>query len=271
MVYETALQQTIDQAISPPFGTPRFMPAPDIFRNDLSVLPEGCRKCPPVLGPLALLHTNRELRSESADELLRLSFAHVRVMKARARPLLSTPEDCARIRKSRFSRLPLFKSVQERWDDVKTEICHIFQDLMVAKEIYRLVCLVKHGLYRPLIPVRDWDYAMWKIENLVLNAEGYPSRDDWAGDVVSRPYEAGMMHRVAISSHIVINEYDDFLDEKNNTLVAVERHDADWRNNSKGVGEHFLYLKTRFVSRSRYSHVRTLYPLALRTLDKTAG
>lgn len=78
-IYELALQQTIDNIVCPPFGTARLMPAPPCKRvrpagssnvNYLFKETEEYVRCPPIVGALALLHTNREIRSESADDFM---------------------------------------------------------------------------------------------------------------------------------------------------------------------------------------------------------
>lgn len=90
MIYAIALEQTIDHAISSPFGTPRLMSAPafELYRLPNSnltslIFPATIVTSPQVVGALAFLHTNRELRSESASEFMRLALTHVRVLGER--------------------------------------------------------------------------------------------------------------------------------------------------------------------------------------------
>jgi len=69
-----------------------------------------------------------------------------------------------------------------------------------------------------------------------------------ASSVMGRPNE-GIMHRVAVGvSRKAISEYEKFFSKSKNRLVAVERHDSDWRDGLKVVEEHFLWIKARDVS-----------------------
>jgi hypothetical protein len=264
MIYDITLQQIIDQAISPAFGTPRLMPNP-ASTPDLPIslddrrLEERC-KCPPVLGALALLHTNRELRSESADELVRLAFAHVQSTRTHAAPLFGQKADLDQDRNSRMLKTSLFKSRHEQTLDVLYGQIETYQDVKVAERVYSLACLVKHGLYSQDLSERGFDHTMWKIENLLRVAASLPPQTDWDGGVTTRPSE-DRMHCVALSSSRAITECERLLfrpDKKlepGEKMVAVEWHDTDWGDCSKSVGEHFLWLELRDVSSSRHSHV----------------
>jgi hypothetical protein len=69
-----------------------------------------------------------------------------------------------------------------------------------------------------------------------------------ASSVMGRPDE-GRMHRVAAGfSRRAITQPDQFFSRPKNRLVAVERHDSDWRDGLKSVEEHFLWIKARDVS-----------------------
>jgi len=245
MIHDIALQQTVSHAIFPPFGTPKVEP-PVVMQSPYIV---GVTKCPPIVGALALLHTNRELRSESADELMRLALAHVHGLRTHAFLITDTErDDYHQDFDSRFLKTSLFKSVHERLDDVVSEQWETYQDFLMAVRMYELVCLVKHGLYRLDKSGREFEHTSWKIENLLRVAAGVFPRKDWYGDVMSRPHE-GHMHRVARSAHRAASESQVFLwNGPNNKLVAVERHDADWLDASKGVGQHFLWMEFHDVS-----------------------
>jgi hypothetical protein len=122
MIYEIALQQTLDHAISPPFGTPRLMPAPTCTpriclscRKIYHDFPEVHKIILPMVGALALLHTNRELRSECAEEFMRLGPTHVKALKACKDDFFrATPDDELRYSNSRVPGYPLFKI--ELWE-----------------------------------------------------------------------------------------------------------------------------------------------------------
>jgi hypothetical protein len=261
MIYDIALQHIIDDAINPSFGAQRLMHMTPDFPLDLnsSGFEERC-KCPPVLGALALLHTNRELRSESADELVRLAFAQVQAITSRASLLFGPKADRDQDRMSRESKQPLFKSQLERSVAVLNEQIETVQGVRVVERVYSLVCLVKHGLYSQDKSEREFDHTMWKIENLVLVAAGLRPQTDWDGGVTSRPSE-DRMHSVALSSSRAIRDRERLLfgpeDELKSwkKIVAVERHDTDWSDCSKSVGEHFYWIVTRKVSSTRHTHV----------------
>jgi hypothetical protein len=157
MIYAIALQQTIDDAISPPFGTPRLLPAPACeqkwSRNPKKIshnfsFPGLRTTCPPLVGALGLLHTNRELRSESANEFNRLGYSHITALGAREHNLHNDLADLtsgnAQLSMARFSRIPLFKSVQERWVHLATELAEAYLDVNMAREMFWFICLMCH-------------------------------------------------------------------------------------------------------------------------------
>lgn len=156
-IYELALQQTIDNIVCPPFGTARLMPAPPCKRvrpagssnvNYLFKETEEYVRCPPIVGALALLHTNREIRSESADEFMRLADAHVQALSERKMDLIEAIPDVLQLKMSRFLRQPLFKTVEERWNETAFEYWEAFQDQRVAMKVYCLICHVAIGTMR---------------------------------------------------------------------------------------------------------------------------
>ena len=159
MIYAIALQQTIDHAISPPFGTPRLMPAPACkqkwSRDPTRIrhtFPRSTVKYPPLVGALALLHTSRQLRSESAQEFNRLGHAHTKALGARDRDLhndlLDLKSGKAQLSMPRFSRLPLFKGVRERWVHLAIEHREAHLDVRMARQMFwfiRLICHITTG------------------------------------------------------------------------------------------------------------------------------
>lgn len=238
MIYEIALQQTIDHMISPPFSTPRLMPAPIC----LEVTPTCCSfelveaKFPPPVGALALLHTSRKVRSESTDEFMRLLATHVEALTKRTNSLIG---DDHRLKNPRFERLPLFKDVEERKVESAAEHWEAVQDQRVALKMYAYVCIVKLGHLR----------TTGVEENNTSESEGDEAPENEGDEAaVSRPDE-GHMHRMVVSfSSKAITEYEQFFSQPKNMLVAVERHDSDWCDGSKSSEEHFLWIKARDAS-----------------------
>jgi hypothetical protein len=155
MIYAIALQQTIDHAISPPFGTPRLLPAPACeqkwSRNPKRIshtFPRLKVTCPPLVGALGLLHTSRALRSESANEFNRLGFSHITALGAREHDLHNDHADLksgtAQLSMARFSRIPPFKSVRERWVHLATELMEAHLDVRMARKMFWFICLMCH-------------------------------------------------------------------------------------------------------------------------------
>jgi hypothetical protein len=295
IIYEIALQQTVDHAISPPFGTPRLMPAPVLTQDRSPDIPINLAnaKCPPLIGALALVHTNREVRSESAKELMRLTLIHVGEVRRTSCQSLQN--------EARFLELPLFKGVQERWDDVSIERWQALQDFAVVVKMYRFLIPItyegtEHGDYFKLTnmlkvasglaplerdPQENDDHNDKSHENDDNDSHEYEGDDENDDDDENENEEndapgfsqaldcsfnsygyddddsLGNMHRLVVgSSHKVITEYDQFFSKRKNVLVAVERHDSDW-DSRNGVEWNFLWIKARDVSQFRYSHVRT--------------
>jgi hypothetical protein len=69
---------------------------------------------PTIVGALALLHTNREIRSEGAEEFMRLADAHVQALSERKVDLIEAVPSVLQLKTSRFLRQPLFNTVEER-------------------------------------------------------------------------------------------------------------------------------------------------------------
>lgn len=69
-----------------------------------------------------------------------------------------------------------------------------------------------------------------------------------ASSVMGRPDE-GYMHRLAVGSAAkAVTELTRFCSKPKNKVVAIERHDCDWRDGRKAVEERFLWIKARDVS-----------------------
>ena len=235
MIYEISLQQTIDDIISPPFGIPRLMPAPVCLEvaPTYYVFERVEAKFPPSVGALALLHTSREVRSESTGELIRLLAAHVKALTKHA---TSFRDDDYNLKEPRFAKLPLFKSHEERRVEAAAEYWEALQDQRVALKMYAYVCIVKLGHLR----------KMGVEDNHIIESEGDEAPE--ASSAIGRPDENHMHHVVVSSSDRAIAEYEEFLSKPKNVLVAVERHDSDWCDGSKGVKDHFLWIQFPDVS-----------------------
>jgi hypothetical protein len=297
MIYDIALQQIVDHAISPSFGTPRLMPTPVITKGSHPDIPVNLAnaKCPPLLGALALLPTNRELRSESAKELVRLTLTQGRITKTRC-------EDFQY--EARYLELPLFKSVEERHEDVFIELWQAVQDFEMVMKMYHFLCRVTyegiehkydsfttHNIFLIAVglaplerdPQENDDHNDKSHENddddsheyeqddshedkdndahgcsreldSSFNAYGYHDddsleyEDNEAPESEGRP-DDGRMHRVVTGcSRRAITDYGQFFSKPRSVLVAVERHDSDWSDGSKGVEDHFIWIKARVVS-----------------------
>jgi hypothetical protein len=180
MIYEIALQQTIDRAIFPPFGAPKLMPpVKDAERNFGEHM-----KCPPIVGALALLHTNRELRSESADELMRLALVHVKFLKIRAAAIFTDDSESLReIFHAHASKMPLFMGRMERAIQVGVELWETYRDLKVGAKMYCLVSNIRLGTTGMDELGSGYEEAMVKTGDLLRASVGEPLRQlDWDFD-----------------------------------------------------------------------------------------
>jgi hypothetical protein len=223
MIYAYALQQTIDRAIFPPFGTPKLMPPPvprHVTPLDSREPPLGFDKehirCPPIVGALALLHTNRELRSESADELMQLALGHVQLLKIRAAIIFEDVPGVIEIVEARFQKMLFFKSGLERAIEACAEYWELFRDLKVGAKMYCLVSNVRHGTTGMDKSGSEYEEAMVKTGNLLRAAVGLTLRKlDWDFDTFGyddhEPRE---------------NEDDDPSDHEHNGTLGYENDDS---------------------------------------------
>ena len=175
MIYEIALQQTIDHAISQPFGTPRLLPAkarkkPKWNPNTNTWFFWFCKsriKTPPLIGVLAFLRTNRKLRSEFADELVRLIRNHVKALCDHSNTLYHRTSDGDRVFPTGwFSRLPLFKTELERGIQYLSEYREARMDVKMVGRMFVLACYVKHGIMRIDLSDLEFRTRMQKVRDL---------------------------------------------------------------------------------------------------------
>lgn len=69
-----------------------------------------------------------------------------------------------------------------------------------------------------------------------------------ASSVMDRPDEGSIHNLVVRNAHKAVDNLDEHIVREDTRVVAVERHDCDWRDGCKRTEERFLWLKARDVS-----------------------
>lgn len=135
-IYDFALQDTVDSVVSPPFNTLKKAgrslrpPLEDLYLGTRTL---GYAKCPPIVGALALLHTNRAIRSETADTMNWLGVAHFRALEARRNKHNCLSDE---FRLTRIPKFLTFKESIEREFLIQLEMA---EDQEVVREICRVI------------------------------------------------------------------------------------------------------------------------------------
>jgi hypothetical protein len=72
--------------------------------------------------------------------------------------------------------------------------------------------------------------------------------------VMNRPEENLMHHVARRAAPDAVAKLEEHLAKPENRLVAIERHNCDWRDGVKPTDERFLWLKANEVSESALTH-----------------